>query len=135
MKRRTSSARAWAALAVTLPWALLQACGERPDDQRTDTLDPDSPARAALSAEALAQLDSGNAAYREAMYEPALRHYLRVTELAPDQATGWFGLYMAQHALGNLAAADSALARARRVAPGASLMRPDPADTLDGGGS
>jgi Flp pilus assembly protein TadD len=82
-----------------------------------------------MPAPAVAQLDSGNAAYRRAAYEPALRHYVRVTELAPDQAVGWFGLYMAHHALGNLEAADSALARAREVAPGASLLR----DTVGGG--
>lgn len=105
----------------------LGAC--QPDDQRTDTLDPSGAVRTEMPAAAVAQLDSGNAAYRGAAYEPALRHYVRVTELAPDQAVGWFGLYMAHHALGNLAQADSALARARDAAPGASLIR----DTTDGG--
>jgi hypothetical protein len=41
---------------------------------------------------------------------------------------------MAQHALGNLDAADSALERSRRLAPGASLIRPDTTDTVGGGG-
>jgi tetratricopeptide (TPR) repeat protein len=135
MSRRTSRAGAWWVLAAVLPMTFLAACGERPDDQRTDTIDPNSPARAALTEEALAQLDSGNLAYRTALYEQALRHYSRVTELAPDQATGWFGLYMAHHALGNLGEADAALERAKEVAPGASLMRPSPEDTLGDGGS
>lgn len=120
--------------AVLVLAASIGGCAEPPDDQRTDTLDPNAPARAALSEAALAQLDSGNAAYRAAAYEGALRHYRSVVEEAPDQPTGWFGLYMAHHALGNLAQADSALERARAVAPGASLMRPGPDDTLPEGG-
>lgn len=130
MRRR----RWWGFAAWTLAALAAGACAEPPDDQRTDTLDPNAPARAALSAGALAQLDSGNAAYRAAAYEQALRHYQRVIDEAPDQPTGWFGLYMAHHALGNLAQADSALERARAVAPGASLMRPGPDDTLPEGG-
>jgi tetratricopeptide (TPR) repeat protein len=110
--------------------------GCRPDDQRTDTVDPTTAGRANLPEAARAVLDSGNVAYRGASYEAALRHYARVTELAPDDPTGWFGVYMAHHALGNLDAADSALERSRRLAPGASLIRPDANDTSDtaGGG-
>jgi tetratricopeptide (TPR) repeat protein len=119
---------------VAVPLLLLAACGDPPDDQRTDTLDPTSAGRAELPAEALAQLDSGNAAYASALYESALRHYARVTEVTPEQATGWFGLYMAHHALGNLAQADSALERAQALAPEASLMRPTPEDTASEGG-
>lgn len=97
-----------------------------PDDQRTETLDPTTAGRE-LPAAAMAQLDSGNVAYRAGEFEAALDHYVQVTELAPDDATGWFGIYMAQEALGNAAAADSAIAEARRRSPGASLIR----DTLE----
>lgn len=127
--RSMSNVTGW--IAVPL---LLAACGAPPDDQRTDTLDPTSAVRAEMPPEALAQLDSGNAAYANALYENALRHYERVTEVAPEQAPGWFGLYMAHHALGNLAQADSALERAKALAPGASLMRPAPEDTAGEGG-
>lgn len=96
-----------------------------PDDQRTDSVDPETAGRE-LSAEAMAQLDSGNVAYRAGDYDGALTYYVRVTEMAPDDATGWFGIYMAQEALGNQAAADSAIAEARKRNPGASLIR----DTL-----
>lgn len=99
-----------------------------PDDQRTDTLDPTTAGRD-LSADARVQLDSGNAAYRAGDYTQALVHFTRVTEMAPGDATGWFGIYMAHDAMGNKAAADSAIARARSQAPGASLIR----DTLEGG--
>lgn len=93
-----------------------------PDDQRTDTLDPNTAGRD-LPTAAMAQLDSGNVAFRAGDYESALGHYRTVTEIVPDDATGWFGIYMAQQALGNIAAADSAIAEARRRNPGASLIR------------
>ncbi|HSG47131.1 MAG TPA: tetratricopeptide repeat protein [Longimicrobiales bacterium] len=99
-----------------------------PDDQRTDTLDPTTAGRE-LSGDARVQLDSGNAAFRAGDYPQALVHFTRVTELAPDDATGWFGIYMAHDAMGNQAAADSAIATARSQAPGASLIR----DTVEGG--
>lgn len=104
----------------------LAACP--PDDQRTDTLDPGT-AGQELTGEARAQLDSGNVAFRADAYDQALVHFTRVTELAPDDPTGWFGVYMVHDALGNQAAADSAIARARSMAPGASLIR----DTLPEG--
>jgi len=99
-----------------------------PDDQRTDTVDPTVAGRE-ISGEARIQLDSGNAAFRARDFPQALTHFTRVTEMAPDDATGWFGVYMAHNAMGNKAAADSAIARARSVAPGASLIR----DTVDKG--
>lgn len=103
----------------------------RPDDQRTDTIDPTAGGdRTTLSPEAVAQLDSGNVAQRAGDYEGALTHYRRVTELAPDQSVGWFGLQMANRALGNVESADSALERVQSLAPGASLVHPTAADTL-----
>lgn len=97
-----------------------------PDDQRTDTVDPTTAGRE-LPEAAMIQLDSGNVAYRAENYEEALVHFTRVTELAPGDATGWFGVYMAHDAMGNKAAADSAMEIARSHAPGASLLR----DTLE----
>ena len=108
--------------------AIVLAGCSPPDDQRTDTLDPATAGRD-ISGEARIQLDSGNASFRSGDYPQALVHFTRVTELAPDDATGWFGVYMAHDAMGNKAAADSAIAQARSQAPGASLIR----DTLDGG--
>lgn len=107
--------------------------GCRPDDQRTDTIDPETSGRAELSPETLAQIDSGNAAYRRGEYEAAATSFRAATASAPDNPTGWFGVYMAEQALGDTAAADSALATARSLAPGASLIRPPSGG--DGGGS
>lgn len=98
---------------------LLAACP--PEDQRTGTVDQEEIVQA-MSPEARAQLDSANAAYREDDYETALRYFQRVAEMAPDDATGWFGIFMAQNALGNAEAAAEALEEARSRAPGASLI-------------
>lgn len=105
--------------------------GCAPEDQRTDTMDVGTAEelRAEIGPETLAQLDSGNVAFRAQDAERAIRHYRSVTELAPDLAAGWFGLFMAETMRGNTEAADSAFQRAQELAPGASLLRPN-----DGGG-
>lgn len=101
----------------------------RPSDQRTESVDVDA-VRTNLDAELLSHLDSGNAAYRGNDLDAAVGYYERATQLAPERAEGWFGLYMAERARGNLEAASNALARAREAAPGASLLRTDPEDTI-----
>lgn len=105
---------------------LLAACSP-PEDQETGTIrDQDvRQAREDLPAELVAALDSGNAAYRRGDYQDALASYRSVVEQDEDVAAGWFGIYMAQLALGNPQAADSAMARAQDLAPGASLIHPE----------
>jgi Flp pilus assembly protein TadD len=107
--------------------AVLSLASCRPTDQRTDSLDPTagSQARSEMSAAVVAQLDSGSQAFRDGDFESALRHYGGVTELAPEMGAGWFGIYMAQRELGDQAAAQAALDRARDLVPGATLMHPD----------
>ncbi|HSR43480.1 MAG TPA: tetratricopeptide repeat protein [Longimicrobiales bacterium] len=118
-------------LPIVLSVAALTLVACRPDDQRTETIDPRAQeTRGEMAAEAVVQLDSGNVAYRADDFEAALRHYRRVVELEPEQASGWFGLAMANSSLGNAAAADSAFQRAQELAPGASLVHPTPEDTL-----
>lgn len=109
---------------VTALLVLAAVVSCRPDDQRTDTLDPDQgmQAREQMPPEALAQLDSGTAAYRADDFEAALRHYTRVTEIAPEVGAGWFGVYMAAEALGDAELAEQALERARAIVPGATLL-------------
>jgi Flp pilus assembly protein TadD len=104
--------------------ALVGAC--RPDDQSTGSIKQDDirKARTEMPAAAVAQLDSGNAAYRVGDYPRAIQHYQAATRIDSEQAAPWFGLYMAERALGNVAGADSALQRAQKVAPGASLIHP-----------
>jgi tetratricopeptide (TPR) repeat protein len=113
---------------TALAWAFglsltLSACGSEAD-QRTETVTPDvvQGARDALSPDLLAQLDSGNLAMRAGDPVTALEHYRRATELDAQAAAAWFGVYMAERALGNSEAAEEALERARAAAPEASLL-------------
>lgn len=102
-------------------------------DQRTDTMDVQQAVqeeRESLPPEVVAQLDSGTAAFRADDHEAALAHYTRATELAPDLAAAWFGVHMAQEALGNAEAAQKALDKAQKVEPGATLLRPAAKDTI-----
>jgi Flp pilus assembly protein TadD len=98
-----------------------------PDDQQTDSLSSEEvrQARENLDPAVLEALDQGNAAYRERDYAGALEHFQEAARLDDDVAAAWFGIYMAQLALGNGAAADSAMARAQDLAPGASLIHPE----------
>jgi tetratricopeptide (TPR) repeat protein len=118
-------------LSVVSVLLLAAAVSCRPDDRRTDSFDPQEAMqhREDLPADVLAQLDSGSAAFREDDHEGALVHYVKATELGPDVAAAWFGVYMAQHALGNMEAAQAALERAQSVNPKSTLLRPTKADT------
>lgn len=109
------------ALAVA---AALTACEPRGDDQETGSISRDAvlDARRELSPAVTAALDSGNAAYRAREYEAARRHYTEATEAGSDVAAAWFGLYMAELAMGNADAATAAMDRAQALAPGASLI-------------
>ena len=110
---------------VAIPFLLLTACSP-PDDQETGSIRGEEvrQTREELPAELVAALDSGNAAYRRGDYEAALAAYEQAVAEDDDVAAGWFGVYMAHLALGNTAAADSAMARAQALAPGASLIHP-----------
>jgi tetratricopeptide (TPR) repeat protein len=112
--------------------AALSACRQDPGDQRTETVTPRTmeQARANWPEGLAAAVDSGNAAYSAGDYEEATAQYRRATEIAPDVTAGWFGIYMAEHARGNIAAADSAMQRARQLSPEASLIHGAPGDTV-----
>lgn len=118
-------------LAMILALVLAAVVSCRPDDQRTDDLDPTGGAQARdnMPPEAVVQLDSGSVAFRLDDYDAALTHYTRVTELAPDFGAGWFGVYMAHRELGNVDAAAAALQRAQSIVPGASLLYEESPDT------
>jgi hypothetical protein len=70
-------------------------------------------AHAIIGPRAKAALDSGNALYRKKQYAAALVHYREASELAPQHAAPFFGIYMVARATGNTAMADSALANIR----------------------
>ncbi len=101
-------------------------CRQPGEDQKTESIGAADvkQERAERSPEFIAQLDSGNTAYRAKDYERAMRHYQAVTRIDEKEAAGWFGIYMTELARGNAAAADLALKRAQERAPGASLIHP-----------
>ena len=53
----------------------------------------------------------------------SVAHYRAAIRIDDDEAAPWFGIYMVQRATGNAPAADSALRKARKLAPGASILR------------
>ena len=112
--------------------ASLVACGGAPEDQRTETLDAveAQQEREAQSPELLQHLDAGNEAYRAGDYEGALEQYTAAVEVNDAYAAAWFGIYMAQKALGNVEEAERALEAARAEAPGATLIHPTVEDTV-----
>lgn len=101
-----------------------------PDDQRTDRVDPEAGRniRAEWPPGVVAHVDSGNAAFRARDHESALRHYREAVTAMPENSSAWYGIYMAERALGNEAAADSALAKVRELAPGATLLHSNEGD-------
>lgn len=64
-----------------------------------------------VSPEVAELLDAGNSAYAAGDYEGARLRYREATDLEPDLAAAWFGVYMAERALGDLEAAREALSR------------------------
>ena len=114
--------KTWWMLLIVL--ALPVAC-RPPEDQETGSIEKEDVQRARreLAPELRAQLDSGNAAFKEKDWERAIRHYREVVRRDPSIAAGWFGVYMVEQARGNAAAADSALEQAQKLQPGASLLR------------
>lgn len=127
-KWRATAARLFPA-ALLLAFVAVGAC--RPADQDTGDLDPrGAQTRAQLPPDLLAALDSGSQAYRAGAMDAALEQYRRATELAPDHAAGWFGVYMVHHRRGEAEEAEDALARARAAAPGATIIHPTRADTI-----
>lgn len=114
-------------LAIAAATLLTAGCQQGGDDQRTDTISREDVrgAQESLDPAVAAALDSGNTAYRDGDYELALQHYQEAVDAGEDVAAAWFGLYMAQLALGNLEAADRAMARAQALEPGASLIHPE----------
>jgi tetratricopeptide (TPR) repeat protein len=120
----------------TLSALIIGVSGYVPEDQRADSVDPEvgRKSRAEWPADVVAHLDSGNVAMREQDPEQALAHYLNAAEKAPDNSTVWFGVFIAHNALGNTAAADSAMAKVRELAPGATLVHPvpDSSGNIDG---
>ncbi|MEN8374059.1 MAG: hypothetical protein ABFS34_01265 [Gemmatimonadota bacterium] len=103
---------------------LLAVLGCRPDDQQTRSIDPAAAesTRASMPPELVEHLDSGNAAYRAHDFSEARDQYRAALAVDSASTAAWFGVFMAERALGNEEAASEALERTRELAPGASLI-------------
>lgn len=131
MSRRSILALAPLVLLVPL------ACGgdDEPPQQRR-SLGSEAPAeRPGLEPATAARIDSGNAAYRAGDYEEARRLFRAAVEAQSDVRAAWFGVYMAERALGNEDSAAAALERSGDLPhPGGSLHGPpDAEDSVEDG--
>lgn len=119
-------------VAVLAVSAVVAATSCRPKEEKTGTISAQEAkeAQKELPPDVLAQLDSGNEAFRAGDHKAALDHYTKAKDLKSDVAAAWFGIYMAQQALGNEDAAKEALARAQKISPGATLLHPATTDTM-----
>ena len=101
------------------------ACGEQ-ESQRVELgEDQESQAqqgRANWPEELEVQVDSANLEYMNEEYQASADRYRAMTERYPEIGTLWFGLYMAENALGNQDAAQAALVKAEELAPGLGSM-------------
>jgi tetratricopeptide (TPR) repeat protein len=104
-----------------LAFALLAAACSQPEGERFTVGDEATEAGSRLAPEVQTPIDLGNQAYRAKEYEAALEHYQEATRMAPEEATGWFGVAMAAEALGNDEMATSARAQIGRLAPDLSV--------------
>lgn len=110
-------ARVWMAVVTSVA---LAACGGEEDAPEAMEFEGErvEQARANWPEGLSERIDSGNVAYREGRYEESADIFRRATAQNPHIGSTWFGLYMAEHALGNIEAADSALAQAEALTPG-----------------
>lgn len=111
----------------------LTACGggdEVPPQRRSlgsrSQQQGESAPRPGMSPEAAAALDSGNAAYREGDYGAARRHFRAAVRIQPESEAAWFGVYMAERALGNADSARAALERAGDLPHPGGMLHPPP---------
>ena len=95
------------------------ACRDDPpvSDRRAEvvTAEEINAARAEWPAGVAVLVDSAREAYSEQDYIRANALYRRAAALAPELPAVWYGVYIAEHAHGNVGAADSALARALQL--------------------
>ena len=98
-----------------------------PEDQETGSVSREEMQKAqrALDPAVAVRLDSANAAFRRDDFTTAARLYREAANMDEEASAAWFGVYMAETALKNPAAADAALRRVQELQPGASLVHPD----------
>ncbi|MFP4622894.1 MAG: hypothetical protein ACOC3J_00360 [Gemmatimonadota bacterium] len=108
----------------------IAACGGEEQGERVELGEQEqTSARASWPAELTARIDSANAAYANENYQVAADVFRGITEDHPDLGIAYFGLYMAETALGNDDAAQEALAEAEALSPGLARMHQSATDS------
>lgn len=128
----------WSPAAVVALGLLVAACGgEGEDASRRIPLDQMRSGTGSNQARSTTPgrgfLTEGNTAYRAGDYEEARDLYRRAAEEMQDPSPAWFGVHMAERALGNEDAARQALDRAGGLS-GAAPMHGPGADSAETGG-
>lgn len=123
----------------------LAACSDRASDQagrvpldpakRQAAADTSGGSRAALSADAAAALDRGNAEFRAGRYDAALASYRAAAVRAPAHAAPHYGIFMVARSTKNAALADSAMAAIRARTPQASSLGDSALAAVHAGGA
>jgi hypothetical protein len=109
------------------------ACSRAPEPPKTPLAQSsiaatDTSSPAPLPPAARAALDSGNAEFRAKHFETALAHYRVAAKTLPaDDATAYYGIFMAAKKLGNDKLADSAQAEVKKRAATTAPMLSDSA--------
>jgi tetratricopeptide (TPR) repeat protein len=117
MRKTTRAARALGTVcALLLALAGLWACSDTGGGGRVP-LEAQTVGGLQLMPALQEELDAGNAAYRARDYAAALTHYEEAVRLDDQLAAGWYGVALAQGALGDSAARGVALAHVERLAP------------------
>ncbi len=99
----------------------LVACGPTDSGAEAGGSSVSQPSRDELPPGLAALLDSGTVAYRAGDYEAARGHYMAAADQAPEVASTWFGVYLAESALGNGDAAAEAMERFRELGGAADM--------------
>lgn len=113
---------------IALAVLAVAACSEQEGQRVELDQDPEAQAtdgRASWPAELATMVDSANALIAAGEYEASAEIYRGLVEEYPQVGTVWFGLYMAEDALGNTEAAGAALEQAEAINPGLGRMHDD----------
>ncbi len=115
----------FSSLVWTVALAGVVACGGE-EGERVELGAPQqqerADARANWSPELTARVDDANTAYAAGDYQEAADIFRSITEEQPELGVAWFGLSMAERAMGNEEAAAEALARSEELSPGLGRM-------------
>src|SRR5688572_22860293 len=117
-KRRGPPLRMTLIILCALAWAGAACRSDAPVvDQRAEVMTGEEikAARSHWPAGVAVLVDSARVAYSTQDYIGASALYRQAATLAPDVPAVWYGVYIAEHARGNVSAADSALAHALQL--------------------